>query len=83
VTLRPAEQRERSCSDKVRLADEGAARAVAMTALQSGTFRGAKAWVYPCRYCRGFHITSKYGAGNLPGAVTASSTLVIAAGAPH
>lgn len=70
--------RERACEDKARLSDEAAARAVAMRQLQAGSFRGQKAWVYPCRYCRGYHITSKYQAGNSPGAVTAESALVIA-----
>lgn len=68
--------KERSCASKVRLASEAAARALAMPKLQGGTFRGDKAWVYACIYCRGWHITSKYAAGNRPGAVTATDACV-------
>ena len=78
--MRRIEHKERSCEAKVRLASEAAARALAMSKLQGGTFRGAKAWVYPCAYCRGWHITSKYAAGNRPGAVTAHNAFVPAGG---
>lgn len=67
----------------MRLANEATARAVAMQALQTGTFRGQKAWVYACRFCRGWHITSKYSAGNRPGAVTAENAFVPAQGVAH
>jgi len=72
--MRPVEARDRSCTDKKRLASEAAARALASLLMGQGVFKGAKAWVYHCRHCRGFHITTKFGAGNLPGAITASST---------
>lgn len=74
MTLRPADARERSCTDKKRLASEAAARALASHLIGIGKFTGKKAWVYPCPHCRGFHITSKFGHDNLPGAVTAAST---------
>lgn len=74
--MRRREHRERSCGAKARLASEETARATAMRAIQSGGFRGAKAWVYPCVFCRGWHITSKYAATNRPGAVTATDPCV-------
>lgn len=76
VRVSVAAIRERACEDKARLSDEAAARAVAMRQLQAGSFRGRKAWVYACGWCRGFHITSKYQTGNRPGAVTAENALV-------
>lgn len=69
-------RQERACTDKVRLSDEAAARATAMVWIGSGRFTSAKAWVYACRYCRGWHITSKFGQGNAPGAVTATNALI-------
>lgn len=77
MSLRPRDQKERGCTDKVRLADEWAARALAMSLMATGRFTGAKAWVYQCRYCRGFHITSKFARDNLPGAVTADNPFVV------
>lgn len=72
--MRASAARDRACTDKKRLASEAAARALASLLIGTGKFTGAKAWVYGCPHCRGFHITSKFGHDNLPGAVTAEST---------
>lgn len=74
---RPDQRKKtKACLDKLRLPDEAVARASAMRLMQTGRFTGAKAWVYPCANCRGWHITSKYARDNAPGAVTAGNALV-------
>lgn len=67
----------RMCTDKSRMADEPAARAMAMHMLASGWIRRSKAWVYRCDHCRGWHVTTHGGGSNFrTAAVTAGNAWV-------
>ncbi len=62
----------RSCIAKSRLSDEAAARAVAMNMIERGLVPRGRAWVYGCRYCRGWHITTRGAGHHLTAGVTAT-----------
>jgi hypothetical protein len=47
-----------TCRVKRRFTDEAAARAHAMLSIQEEKNRW-RLWVYPCRHCGGWHLTSK------------------------
>lgn len=67
---------ERSCINKSRQPDEPTARAVAMHLLSSGVSVAKRAWVYPCRECRGWHITTTANGNHLRASVSASDPYV-------
>lgn len=48
---------DRTCKGKRRMVTEVEARAVALGALTENT-KTAKLWVYACRHCDGWHLTS-------------------------
>lgn len=58
VDIRP------SCLDKARQPDEATARAIAMHMLEAGLVKSRRAWVYACRFCRGWHVTTTFRPGN-------------------
>lgn len=51
----------RSCGRKVRYPHELAATRVALEAMRRGA---PPLWVYPCRFCGGWHLTSHPRGGN-------------------
>lgn len=53
----PPKLRELNCRKKRRLSDEFAARAVAAGEIDSG--RVERLWIYHCRECQGWHLTSQ------------------------
>lgn len=69
---------EKGCLNKTRLADEATARATAMHMLERGFIKRTKAWVYPCGFCRGWHITTHGGGANYgTAAVTVTDPYVL------
>jgi hypothetical protein len=48
-----------TCKDKRRFTDEIHAKAVGMIELEENCGNGKQLWVYPCRACDGWHLTSK------------------------
>ena len=49
---------ERSCTSKVSFVSEGAARIGATRILYAPSCRTKRMWVYPCKFCPGWHLTS-------------------------
>lgn len=74
--LTASERIQRGCIDKVRQPDEATARARAMGMLQLGITKSRRAWVYPCRECRGWHITTTVNGNHASASVTATDPYV-------
>ena len=74
--MRAYDAKVRSCLSKSRLSDEASARAVAMHMLGQGVWKGKRAWVYRCRECRGWHITTRASGNHLAASVSATDPWV-------
>jgi hypothetical protein len=57
VSAPPLKPRVRTCRAKRRYSDQFAARAGAAGEIDAG--RASRLWIYHCRECQGWHLTSK------------------------
>ena len=74
ILTTPPPDRARSCDCKSRHASEHLARIAARNAIWEKAAEGlTRLWVYACRYCRGWHLTSHRRACN--GAAVTSTEL--------
>lgn len=77
MSLTPAQKIAKGCTNKSRRADEAGARGLAQHMIQTGKLTGKRAWVYSCKHCRGWHVTShSTGATRLTAHVTADDLYV-------
>lgn len=49
---------EKSCTSKRRYPDEYVARAAAQIVCDTGAAKRGAMWIYPCEFCRGWHISN-------------------------